>query len=97
MAASIFNLFTEGLHWIRASRSTAAIIHYLDLSLAIFCGSNEAVALECEQIFTNICQELSLEIEVTSNALSTVIELLGLITDTTRIEARLPGGKRAVS
>ena len=93
-APRIFNYFAEGLHWILASRSIAAIIHYLDDFLAIFAASEQVAAREYKRTFSQICQELGLEVKLSKNAAGTVIEFLGLIIDTNHMEARLPLEKK---
>ena len=93
-APRIFNFFAEGLHWILANRSPAAITHYLDDFLAILAASDMAAAREYEQTFEAICQVLGLEIKSTKNASGTTVEFLGLIIDTMRMEARLPIDKK---
>ena len=94
-APRILNLFAEGLHWVLASRSRAAIIHYLDDFLAIFAAADAAAVREYAQFFEATCQVLGLEIKVAKNASGTTVEFLGLIIDTITMEARLPADKKA--
>ena len=93
-APRIFNFFAEGLHWILASRSPAAITHYLDDFLAIFAAADTVAAQEYEETFSAVCQMLGLEIKITKNASGTTIEFLGLIIDSAKMEARLPAEKK---
>ena len=93
-APRIFNLFAEALHWILASKLTEAITHYLDDFLAVFTAAEAAEAQQYEMIFAAICQALGLEIKTAKNASGTLIEFLGLIIDTGKMEARLPAEKK---
>ena len=70
------------------------IIHYLDDFLAVFREPDLAEVEAYEQGFTETCQALGLEIKVSKNASGTVVEFLGLIIDTARMEARLPSEKK---
>ena len=94
-APRTFNLFAEGLHWVIASRSMAAIIPYLDYFLAIFAAADAAAAHEYEQFFETTCQVHGLRIKVAKNALGTTVEFLGLIMDNMTMEACLPADKTA--
>ena len=76
------------------SRSSAAITHYLDDFLAVFAAADAAAAREYEQTFSTICQVLGLEIKSSKNASGTVIDFLGLVIDTAKMEARLPAEKK---
>ena len=93
-AARIFNFFAEALHWILDSRSSAAITHYLDDFLAVFAAADAAAAQEYEQTFSTICQVLGLEIKSSKNSSGSVIDFLGLVIDTAKMEARLPAEKK---
>ena len=93
-ARRIFNFFAKGLHWILASRSSAAITHYLDDFLAIFTAADRAAAIEYEHTFEAICRDLGLQIKIAKNCSGTTVEFLGLIIDTIRMEARLPVDKK---
>lgn len=93
-APHIINLFAKALNWILASRSTAAITHYLDDFVAVFTAADVAKSQEYEMMFTAICQELGLEIKIAKNASGTFIEFLGLIIDMGKMEAPLPVEKK---
>ena len=60
----------------------------------MFTAADEAAAVEYEYIFASICQALGLEIKIAKNASGTIIEFLGLIIDTAKMEARLPAEKK---
>ena len=93
-APRIFNYFAEGLHWSLATRSTAAITHYLGDFLAICPATDEGAALQFKQTFTGICHALGLEIKLAKNASGMVVEFLGLTIDTCQMEARIPADKK---
>ena len=93
-APRIFNYFAEGLHWILQSRSTGAIIHYLDDFLAVVSAAGSTRVQEYGQCFQETCDTLGLEVKLSKNAFGTTIEFLGLIIDSRRMEARLPPEKK---
>lgn len=93
-APRLFNYFAEGLHWILESQSMAVIIHYLDDFLAVFRAAEFTEAKEYEHSFAVTCHALGLEIKLSKNASGTVIEFLGLVIDTVRMEARMPAEKK---
>ena len=76
------------------TRSTAAIIHYLDDFLAIFATVDAVAAREYKDVFSEVCRILGLEIKVAKNVAGTSVEFLGIIIDTVRMEARLPEEKK---
>ena len=94
MAPRIFNYFPVALYWILANRSSGAITHYLVDFLAIFLAVDRERAQEYEVIFARTCQALSLKIKISKHASSTIIESLGLIIDTIKMEACLPKEKK---
>lgn len=93
-APRIFNFFAKGLHWILENQYGAIIIHYLDDFLAVFRATECAKAQGYQQGFAETCLALGLEVKLFKNTSGTIIEFLGLVIDTTRMEARLPAEKK---
>ena len=92
-APFIFNCLAQTVEWEAKRRGTQAIHHYLDDFLVV----GTAYTSECSaalHTLTIICQELGIPVaEEKLEGLSTVLKFLGILLDTTRLEARLPEDK----
>ena len=92
-APFIFNCLAQTVEWEAKRRGTQAIHHYLDDFLVV----GAAHTSECStalHTLTAICQELGIPLaEEKLEGPSTVLEFLGILLDTTKLEARLPEDK----
>ena len=94
-APYIFNLFAEALHWIMARHLPAFIRHYLDDFLLIFRSSVPRHIVEASLSWSlGLGRLLGLSFQLNKVlGLTTVIEYLGIILDSTAMEACLPDDK----
>jgi hypothetical protein len=94
-APYIFNLFAEALHWIIQHHIPAHIRHYLDDFLLNFGPSTPL--MDCYAAIEWVMalgEQLGLTFQLSKTVWPTcVIEFLGLILDSLRMEARLPDDK----
>ncbi|KAF5393592.1 hypothetical protein D9757_000002 [Collybiopsis confluens] len=91
-APYIFNLFAEALHWIIQRHIPANLRHYLDDFLLIFSPDfDPSRANAAIEWVMSLGAELGLNFQLSKTVWPTrVIEFLGLILDSSRMEARLP-------
>jgi hypothetical protein len=91
-APFIFNLFAEALHWIMEDSHDWILHHYLDDFIAFFPPDTD-LTLAANQ-FETTCNQLGFQIANDKNAEGTVVDYLGIIIDSDRMEARLPPNKK---
>lgn len=96
-APYIFNLFSEALHWILDHHIPARIRHYLDDFLKIFVPDTRPELVEAALTWVRaLAQVLGLNFQDSKVIGPThVLEFLGIILDSIRMEARLPAEKLA--
>lgn len=94
-APYIFNLFSEALHWILQHHIPARIRHYLDDFLKIFRPYTPPHILHAALSWTrSLAHALGLNFQDSKvEGPTTVLEYLGIILDSIRMEARLPADK----
>ncbi len=96
-ASYIFNLFAEALHWIIKCHIPGYLWHYLDDFLAIFSleKSHDTVQKALDWILA-LGKQLGLRFQPSKvDGPTTVIEFLGIILDSIKMEAHLPDVKLA--
>jgi Reverse transcriptase (RNA-dependent DNA polymerase). len=91
-APFIFNLFAEALHWIMEDYHGWVLHHYLDDFIGFFSPDSDLTLAGSQ--FKNICDQLGFHIADDKNAEGTVVDYLGIIIDSERMEARLPPNKK---
>ncbi len=96
-ASYIFNLFAEALHWIIKCHIPGYLWHYLNDFLAIFFSekSHDTVQKALDWILA-LGKQLGLHFQPSKvDGPTTVIEFLGIILDSIKMEAHLPDVKLA--
>ena len=92
-APKIFNILADLLEWILKHLGVTFVLHYLDDFLTM--GSPDTS--ECHhnlQLLIEVCQMLGIPLAIAKvEGPTTVLEFLGILLDTTRMEARLPENK----
>ncbi len=96
-APYIFNLFSEGLHWILDHHLPAFIRHLLDDFLQIFSPSTpHSVVSHALEWTLGLGSALGLRFQLTKvEGPATSLEFLGITLDSLAMEARLPADKLA--
>lgn len=94
-APKLFNLLADLLAWILRKQGVSYVIHYLDDYLTV----GAANSIECQQnlhIIIEICRTLGIPLAIEKVAgPAPVLEFLGILLDTVKMEARLPKEKLA--
>ena len=92
-APKLFNILADLLEWILKHLGVTFVLHYLDDFLTM--GSPDTS--ECHhnlQLLIEVCQMLGIPLAIAKvEGPTTVLEFLGILLDTTRMEARLPEDK----
>ena len=92
-APFIFNCLAEVIEWEAIQRGVEAILHYLD-DFFLAGRPNHADCAAALQILQEICRELNIPLaEGKMEGPTTLLEFLGILLDTLRLEARLPPDK----
>ena len=86
-APFLFNMFTEGLHWILEFQFHQSLVHYLDDFLLV--GGNDTT------LFGRVCNYLGLAEKLSKSIDGTVVDFTGIELDSDRMKARLPGDKHS--
>ena len=93
LAPKLFNIMPESLAWILLDQGVTYLIHYLDDFLTVGPPNSE----ECQQnldVILQVCQALGVPLAVDKiGGPSQILEFLGILLDTMRMEARLPPEK----
>ena len=91
----LFNILADFLAWILEHQGVSCLLHYLDDFLTI----GRPCSNECHQnlhIMIQVCQLLNVPLAIEKvEGPSTVLEFLGILLDTVRMQARLPEDKLA--
>ena len=92
-APKLFNTLADLLSWIVEQQGVSLSLHYLDE----FLNMGPASSTLCQEnfaIFQQVCEELGISLATEKiEGQSTCITFLGIILDTSRMEARLPDDK----
>ena len=92
-APKLFNVLADLLEWIARAEGVQHILHYLDDFLIL----GDPTSSTCQQALntmTRICQDLGVPLAIEKvEGPSTTLPFLGIILDTTAMEARLPQDK----
>ena len=92
-APKLFNFLADMLVWIAGQSGLSFLLHYLDDFLTI--GSPSSPTFQRNlKVLTQICNYLGVPLTFEKGeGQSTVLSFLGIVLDTTRMEARLPEDK----
>ena len=92
-APKLFNLLADMLAWIAGQNGVSFLLHYLDDFLTIGPPSSPTCQHNLE-VLTQICNYLGVPLAFEKvESPSTVLSFLGIVLDTTSMEARLPEDK----
>jgi hypothetical protein len=91
-APFIFNLFAEALHWILQRKYSWILHHYLDDFIAFFPAGTSLSTAHGQ--FQSICDQLGFLVANDKSVQGTVVDYLGILIDSDRMEARLPPNKK---
>ena len=92
-APKLFNILADMLAWIAKQNGVSFVIHYLDDFLTMGPPSSPTCQRNLD-ILTQICNYLGVPLAFEKvEGPSTVLSFLGIVLDTTRMEARLPEDK----
>ena len=81
----IFNLFSEGLHWIIENKYNQSVARYLDDFLLVGYGD--------QNLFSQLCNKLGFEEKLSKAMDGYVVDFTGIELDSDKMEARLPQDK----
>ena len=87
----IFNLFSEGVHWILEKKHRWSITHYLDDFFAVFPPASDPK--EHTQTFDKVSAEFGLTKAPEKDEAGTKVTHLGFEFDSVKMEVRLPPNK----
>lgn len=94
-APKLFNNLADLLHWILVDNGVSFLLHYLD----DFLTTGAPGSPECQQnlnIIIQVCQLLGIPLAIEKvSGPATILDFLGILLDTVKLEARLPEGKLA--
>ena len=99
-APFIFNLFAEAFHWIlQAVLHWDLLAHYLDDFIRVIPKSSAVCLAQMNLNYIELTDMLGIPRNDAKDSEGTVVEILGIELDTTKLEARLPIEKleRAIS
>src|SRR5271169_56840 len=91
-APFIFNLFAEALHWILQRKYSWILHHYLDDFIIFFPAGTSIDKAHLK--FKSTCTQLGFMLAKEKDIQGTVVDYLGLILDSDKMEARLPPNKK---
>ena len=92
-APKLFNLLADMLAWIARQTRVSFLLHYLDDFLTIGPPSSPTCQRNLE-VLTQICNFLGVPLAFEKvKGPSTILAFLGILSDTTRMETRLPKDK----
>jgi len=91
-APFLFNLFAEALHWILQRKYSWILHHYLDDFIVFF--PKGTTLNKAHTQFKSVCTQLGFLIAEDKNVQGTVVDYLGLLIDSNKMEARLPPNKK---
>ena len=92
-APKLFNVLADLLEWILINQGVTFLLHYLDNYLTMG-PPNSHICQRNLSLLVEVCAVLGIPLALEKVVgPSTVLEFLGILLDTERMEARLPGNK----
>ena len=92
-APKLFNVLADLLEWILLHLGVSVLLHYLDDYLTMG-PPNTQICHQNLRLLTEVCAMLGIPLALEKvEGSSTILEFLGILLDTTRMEARLPPEK----
>ena len=92
-APKLFNVLADLLEWILLNQGVTFLLHYLDQFLTM--GQPGTIVCQCNLfLLIEVCRMLGVPLAIEKvDGPATVLDFLGIVLDTERMEARLPKDK----